>query len=509
MTEAIASDRLPRPRFFREPRALGASVTAALLGSAAAVAITFATYVFHFTFAAALIHLIVIVIAARRRGFQTATVISLAAFLSAVFVAPFPLSQTVTDARNWLALVVFEYCALVVGRLSKRAATQTAIAEERGRDVRNLFTASRDMLLMDCDGDHATRAAALIRSVFNCRAVVLFDGNSADFGVSGSAGEEVRARAQQTFVESCDDFDEQGACWYRVLRTGDRAAGALVLSGGQITEPLANAIAVLAGMALDRNRSLRNENRAHAERESERLRTAVLDSLAHEIKTPLTAIRAASSGMIEAGGLASYQCELVQLIDRQCERLTDITEGLLRIARLDSLEVRLECEAVRVYDVLRSIEGIVREKAPERLVHLETAESDCIVPGDLCLLRIALWQIVDNALKYSPPATAVSIHTDRRRREIVTSVHNFGAAIPASEHSKVFERFYRSPHTKVRIAGTGLGLSIARKIVVAHKGRIWLMSHDTTGTSVFIALPLLSSVKRYEHDEHEREYSDR
>ena len=113
---------------------------------------------------------------------------------------------------------------------------------------------------------------------------------------------------------------------------------------------------------------------------------------------------------------------------------------------------------------------------------------DALVVGDTELIATALRQLVDNAIKYSNPGSAITIFGDAVNGGVLISVHNQGIPIGLEDRERIFERFYRSPGTEHRAAGTGLGLSIAKKIAEAHSGRVWVDS-DETGTTFFFSLP--------------------
>jgi two-component system sensor histidine kinase KdpD len=240
---------------------------------------------------------------------------------------------------------------------------------------------------------------------------------------------------------------------------------------------------------MERSRSFENESRVEAARQSEQLRTAVLDALAHDVKTPLTAIRAASSGLLEAHVLDPLHEELVSLIDDESARLEEITNRLLRLARLDARDVRLKRGRLRVERLIRQIVAPARERAPDRIIRMQCG-GNLTVSGDEQLLSMALSQLVDNALKYSRPDTGMTVTAERKGADALISVHNLGYPIPEADLERIFERFYRSGDVSHRVAGTGLGLSITRKIALAHGGRVWASSDEARGTTFYLSLPL-------------------
>jgi two-component system sensor histidine kinase KdpD len=252
---------------------------------------------------------------------------------------------------------------------------------------------------------------------------------------------------------------------------------------------IVDAVASLSFIALERALSLDKETRADAARKAEELRTAVLDALAHAFKTPLTAIRTASSGLLEMGSLAAPTWELVSLIDEEAERLNTLATRLLQMARLDSAQIRLQPDAVSIPRLLQEILAEHASALVNYSVTVEIPDPDLAVDADADLLKMAMKQFVDNAMKYSKPGSRIRISVREAGRELVFSVHNFGPFICATERERVFERFYRSPEMRHGVAGTGLGLSVAKKIVDAHRGRIWVTSDEAAGTTFYLALP--------------------
>ena len=215
----------------------------------------------------------------------------------------------------------------------------------------------------------------------------------------------------------------------------------------------------------------------------------MLDALAHSVKTPLTAIRTASSGLLEAGRLSGDDEELAALIDEQAGHLNRLTTELLQMARIDAAEVRVRRERVVVLTLVEDVLARYREQLQGRHLGLPDSASDLEVYGDRKILAAALEQFIDNASKYSTPGSPISVAAEENLGEIVISVHNEGPPVPAAERERIFERFYRAEGSGHRAPGTGLGLSIAKKAAEAHGGRTWVVSEEGTGTTFFLALP--------------------
>jgi two-component system sensor histidine kinase KdpD len=235
--------------------------------------------------------------------------------------------------------------------------------------------------------------------------------------------------------------------------------------------------------------SFQKENQVEAAHQSERLRAAVLDSLAHAVKTPLTAIQTASSGLGEVGNLNQAQQELTALIEDESRKLTELSTRLLQTAKLEAQELSIARDEITVGD-------LVSEALDEERVHLTGHAVEVSVPdktltirGDRELLSMALAQCLDNAAKYSYVGTTVKISARESHSEVILSVHNSGPTIPIAERDRIFQRFYRGEGTMHLAAGTGIGLSTVKMAAEAHRGHVWVISSESEGTTFYLSLP--------------------
>jgi len=271
-----------------------------------------------------------------------------------------------------------------------------------------------------------------------------------------------------------------------VLRVNLRPEGGLALCGSPLPPLIANALASLCAISFERFRSLEREFRAEAVRQTEQLRTAVLDSLAHQIKTPVATIWAASSGLLTLGGLSETQELLMNLLDEQSRKLSDLASQLIRTAKLDSSTIVPRRELLMLSDVVDETVQPLDEQTRLRITYPAQEQP---VLADRKLLSDALGQIVNNAFKYSTVDTSIDIQVTLGDANAIISVRNEGPEIAASDRRRIFEQFYRANPSGQGPPGSGLGLSIVRRIVEAHEGSVWVESQ--AGTNVFsIALPL-------------------
>jgi two-component system sensor histidine kinase KdpD len=396
----------------------------------------------------------------------------------------------IADSQDWIALGTFQATALVISRLSSKELRSSRLAAQHRMEMEQLYELSRNSLLMDLRQAPGPQLVVLIQRIFSTTAVALFDLNldRTDRAGDWPAGEEQLAKA--AFDADLEQDNPQTQTRQRTLRTGAGAVGALVLRG-QSSALVADALASLAAIAVDRNQSFEKEERAESARKSEQLRAAVMDALAHEFKTPLTAVQTASSGLLELKGLTDSQNDLVRLIDDEAIRLNALCTRLLKTAKLEARKLDLEMEEVNLKGL---VEEVLAENAKDRSqernrMQIAIDDPELTVRVDRGLLATILTQYIDNARKYSTPATPIEIAARRSRSEILISVHNFGPTIPIEDREQVFERFYRSSALKEVAPGTGIGLSIVRKAAEAHHGHVWVISDEKEGTTFFLSLP--------------------
>ena len=462
-----------------------------LAGVAAVALVTFVALRLNLNLSASgSLYFLIVVMVSVVWGFWEGSVTSLIAVncLNYFFVPPV-FTWSVSDPQNWVALAAFEITALTVSRLSTRAQNQ-ARAEARQRvEVEKLYELSRRILLLDRRRTIGPQMVSLIHEIFGSESVALFDAGSAHVDAIGSRASEVEELARRAYFQDSTLEGTDTHMWSHVLRLGSKPAGGIALYCPELRRLTIAPIASLAAIALERARSFERESGAEAARQTEQLRTAVLDALAHSVKTPLTAIRTASSGLLEAGRLSPNDEELAALIDEQAEHLNRLTSELLQMARIDAAEVRVRRERVAVLTLVEDVLSRYREQLQGRRVVVTNGATGLEVYGDRKILAAALEQFIDNASKYSTPRSPISIAAEEDLGEVVIAVHNEGPPIPAADRERIFERFYRAEESRHRASGTGLGLSIAKKAAEAHGGRAWVVSEEAAGTTFFFALP--------------------
>jgi len=439
---------------------------------------------------AGFLYLVFVVLAALYGGFRQATVVSIAAAACLNYYFVPPIFSFANSPANWAALGAFEFTALVISRLSQRARLQAMDAQDGRRDMERLYETSRRILLLDTTGEPGPRITSLIREIFDLEAVQLFDPQSGNIYKSGGDFPEAEPQTRDAYFVAADRFDSPTGSWFCVLRLGTRPVGSLALIGTEMSKLAATALASLTAIALERARALKREARAQAARQTERLRTAVLDALAHEFKTPLTVARTASSGLLAVGGLSELQAELIGMIDGQVSKLDQLASRLLTSARLDTGEFRPQPESLLFSEVVDAAIQRVQQNADRARFRVSVPAGEVPILADRELILNSVMQVLDNALKYSDPGSPIDIGFAVEHATVVLRVRSTGLEIAPADCERVFERFYRAPETHHLPSGTGLGLSIVKKIVEAHRGHVWAEGEKNCGTSFSIALPI-------------------
>jgi K+-sensing histidine kinase KdpD len=226
---------------------------------------------------------------------------------------------------------------------------------------------------------------------------------------------------------------------------------------------------------------------ADALRKSEQLKTALLDTVTHDLRTPLTSIKAAIS-TIRAGSVTpEVQRELFEVIEEESDRLNHFIQGMMDLAKLQAGEVTLASRNVAPEEMVEDAllrAGPLLEEHPVEVSIASGLPSPRVDPR---LISQVIFTLLENAAKYSGPSTKIKISVRQKENDICFAVDDEGPGIPSELRGRVFEKFFRAGFQP----GLGMGLAIARGIVQAHGGKIWIEDGpDRKGTSVQFMIPL-------------------
>lgn len=284
----------------------------------------------------------------------------------------------------------------------------------------------------------------------------------------------------------------------------DTGSGAEVLElyGPQPSEEVRNTLASMIQLLLERARNAEERAQMDVARRGEELRTTVLNAMAHNLKTPLTSIKAAASMLRVAGGTSTVdQSELVAVIDEEADRLNQLIRESLDMAKLEARRANPVTEQCFLPDIVARVASRMSRYFGRREFIVDIPEDFPPIMGDSYLLEQMLIQVVDNAWKYSPPGAPIRVSGKLLEKSVILTVWNRGSEIPEDERDRIFDKFYRGSKDRSRVEGTGLGLAIAKTIAEACKGRIWLES-ESMGLAFRFELPLATGRRRVrkQHD---------
>ena len=251
------------------------------------------------------------------------------------------------------------------------------------------------------------------------------------------------------------------------------------------------AVGSLVAIAIERANTVEKLSRSEAARESDRLRSVLLDSVTHEFRTPLTAIKASAETLLSEIGLDTPQRkDLLTVINEESDRLNRLVGEAAEVAQLDSHQLQFEFED---HSIQEAIEAAVKT-AQAALQHhpLELTVPQNLPPVRMDLGRIVevIVHLLDNAAKYSPPGTPIHLTVESRGNDLIVSVADHGPGIDGMEQTMIFEKFYRGRDQRMIVQGTGMGLAIAKTIVELHGGKIGVTSQLGRGSLFYFSLPV-------------------
>lgn len=453
--------------------------------------------------------LIVLVVAATSR-FWVAAVTSLAAMLAFNFFFLPPVGTwTIADPQNWLALFTFLAVSLVASNLADRARQQARDARSRRDEVARLFDLSREVLLTTEGREAIPALARSIARRFDLAYVAvalprgesweLFEGGPLAIALDTSQLSLAFAGAQGGL-----EFDarERTYSGHRTmtagdhvvrlvpLRVGTRPIGLMAATGRPVEPGTLDALAAVVAIAIERASLLDDRKAAEIARRGEELKTALLASLGHDLRTPLTAIRVAASNLQNATLAPERLREQSDLILEEAERLGRLFENILEMARLDAGSVTTDLQWTHPSEVVTAARAQVERALKGHVVEV-LVEPDTPVRIDPRLTASAIAHVLENAAQYAPAQSPISVAASVTGEGLVVTVRDRGPGIAPADLPRLFDRFYRGTTAKAHTSGTGMGLSIARGLLAAEHGRIWGENRADGGAQFTIAVPAM------------------
>jgi two-component system, OmpR family, sensor histidine kinase KdpD len=482
-------------------RTLAKSVKRVGVGSIAVALLTLLCYRTHIDFASAIpLYLLLVVVQSLTGDFLSSAVIAVLSAGCLDFFLTQPLfSLRMANPLNGLALVAFVFTALVITSLVSRVREEAKSSKLQKDRLDRLYQLSQQLLAMEPDAVMSEMFLEPFHRLFGVTAVCIFDADTTELHAVGDSGAELAGKTREAYIRG-DDLNDSGSyVSVRCLRVRGRMTGAIGFAGLRDPGETVGSLTALTAALVERKNAFRKASAAAAAAETAVYRSALLDALAHEFKTPLATILAAAGGIREAGPLAPEQREMADTVESEAARLGSLTSRLLRTARLDSEEIRPRRELIDLTSLIAHIATQYSARSPDRRIVVTNRREEIDVLADPELLRLTLNQLIENACKYSQPGSTVTIEIERQKDFIAVKVLNSGSSIPINERSRIFERFYRGAEAKRSTSGTGLGLYIARRIALAHGGALDLETEERANDGVTFCMKIPSTKDELNH----------
>ena len=399
---------------------------------------------------------------------------------------------TIADPQNWVALFAFLVTSITGSQLSSRIRKEADEAHRRRREVERLYRFSRKLLgegnviqLMNAIPDYIVES-------FEVGAAELFLPQKDKFYRSGFGAAHLDEEKMKTaFLRDELTLDADHSEYFIPVRLGVRPIGSLGISGSQLSRQSIEALGTLVAIAIERARAVEQLGQTEAERQGERLKSALLDSITHDFRTPLTSMKAAVSSLLMASQSDSVQSrELLMIIDEECDRLNHLVEEAAEMAKLEAGELTLDLGPTPVDEIIQAALGHCRSALAGRRVDVRVAAGVPPVRADLERAREALVQLIDNANLYSPKEEPITITAELTGDMVTTSVADRGPGINDFDQAMIFEKFYRGKDQRYLVRGTGMGLPIAKAIIAAQHGTMSVTSQLGHGSVFSFTLPV-------------------
>ena len=427
------------------------------------------------------------------------------------FTVPY-LSLQIDDPRSVLAVVFFTIVAIVVSNVAARAQVQAVSALARARTTDLLYTFSRKLAGVGALDDVLWVTAYQIALMLKASVVLLLPKDGILQVASGYPPEDTLEPADVAAAKWAWENNRPagrgsdtltGAKWlFLPMVTGRGPIGMIGLAGGQAglnltpdQRRLLDALIDQGALAIERVNLVEDIEKTRLSVETEKLRSAILTSLSHDLKTPLASVLGAAGAMRDLDGLTDLERgDLLNTIIDEAERLNRFIANLLDMMKLESGAVRPNAELHDVSEIVGSVLRRTEKILVQHKVAVELAPDLPMVAIDPVLFEQVLFNVLDNASKYAPAGTTVRISALRAHDKVRLQIEDQGEGIPSGEAEHIFDRFHRAAKGDQVRAGTGLGLTIARGFIEAMGGTISAGNRiDHSGAVFTIELPVPTS----------------
>jgi two-component system sensor histidine kinase KdpD len=458
----------------------------------------------------ALVFLIAVLVSAVAFGLWPSLFACLASVLAFNFFFLPPLyTFTIADPENVVALFFFAVAAVIASNLAARLRAQAVAARQRARITEELYLFSRKLTGVATLDDLLWATAHQIASMLKVRVVLLLPEDRGLVVKAGFPPEDILNEADLAAARWCFDKNEptgRGADTlpgakrlFMPVRTGRGAVGVVGIDRdqpGPLLTPeqsrLFEALADQAALAIERINLAREVDRARLAAETDRLRAALLTSVSHDLRTPLASILGSATSLVSHGHEfdASVRDSLLRTIQEEAERLNRFIANLRVMTRLESGPLERQLGPTDLSDIIGASLRRAANILEDHIVEIDLEPGLPMLEIDMVMMEQVLFNLFDNAAKYAPKGSRISVGARQENRVVIIRIQDEGDGIAEGECERIFDKFYRSARSDSRPAGTGLGLAICRGFIEAMGGTISAANRtDRKGAVFTIRLP--------------------
>jgi two-component system sensor histidine kinase KdpD len=454
------------------------------------------------------LYLLVVVIAAVRWGKGPAVITSVLSVLAFdFFLVPPYLTFGVDDIQYMFTFIGLLAAGLVTSTLASRMREQTIQAHKRETQTTALYRLSADLAESESFETALQAIRRNVGQIINGSVAIYLPMGGALVLKSNDPGfpmsESEKAVAQWAFANarmaggSSDDAPPRKTR-YLPFRTPQGVIGVLGIclrahkeSLTADEESLLNALASQAAVAIQRARLAEEARQLEIMRRTEKLQSALLSSISHDLRTPLVSITGTLTTLHEndPGLDDATRTELLETASEEAARLNRIVGNLLDMTRMEAGTLRISKRPSELRDVLGASLEQLKEQIGQRVIRMNISREFPEIPMDFSFMMKAFYNLLDNAVKYSPHNAPIDINARVNRDRAEIEIRDRGIGIQEGDLKRIFEKFYRAEKPQ-RVTGTGLGLSISKGIIEAHGGEIVARNNPDTGATFTVTLPL-------------------
>jgi two-component system, OmpR family, sensor histidine kinase KdpD len=443
-------------------------------------------------------------------GLRQAVFMSVAATLAFNYFFLPPIGTfTIADPQNWIALFAFLVTAVTASELSERARRGARSAVERRQELERLYAFSQLLLSSDKPSELLNLIPRYIVESFGIRSAAISLSNRNDVYRSGPTIDGLESSDLQSVgVRGEPRIDAAHRLAFMPLHMGVRVVGCLGVSGSSLSRQTLEAIGSLVAISIERAGAVEKLSRAEAARESEQLRSVLLDSVTHEFRTPLTCIKASVTSLLGSpsdaaewhspdgrapqGHSPEERRELLTIIDEESDRLNRLVGEAAKMAQLDANKVEFRLVSAPILNVVEQALDELKQLLVQHPVDVRIPAGLPNARMDPAHIKEVLVHLIENAAKYSPADAPIRITAEAKDKDrtLTVSIADRGPGIDDFEQALIFEKFYRGRNQRVQAHGTGMGLAICKAIVEAHGGRLGVTSQLNHGSVFYFSLPV-------------------